>query len=66
MDEGDAALVVEDDASVREFLSELLTAQGYGVVTAADGAEARDAVAASLPALVILDLLLIILFLLIR
>ena len=51
-------LVVEDDASVREFVSELLTAQGFAVVTAANDSEARDAVAASLPALVILDLML--------
>jgi signal transduction histidine kinase/CheY-like chemotaxis protein len=51
-------LVVEDDAPTREVIAELLTTQGYDVRVAADGAEARDCVAASLPELVILDLLL--------
>ena len=52
-------LVVEDDQSAREFIAELLTAQGFSVVAVADGAEARDSVAASLPELVILDLMLL-------
>ncbi len=51
-------LVVEDDKPTREVIAELLTAQGYAVATAADGAEARDWVGDSLPELVILDLLL--------
>jgi len=51
-------LVVEDDAPTSEVITELLTAQGYAVATAADGAQARAQVAASLPELVILDLLL--------
>ena len=51
-------LVVEDDAPTREVIAELLTTQGYNVRVAADGAEARDCVAAALPELVILDLLL--------
>ncbi len=51
-------LVVEDDAPTREVIRELLTARGYAVASAADGAQARDWVAASLPELVILDLLL--------
>ncbi len=51
-------LVVEDDAPTREVIVELLTRQGYLVATAADGAQARAWVAASLPELVILDLLL--------
>jgi signal transduction histidine kinase/DNA-binding response OmpR family regulator len=51
-------LVVEDDAPTREIIVELLRAKGYGVQTAADGASARAQVAASLPALVILDLML--------
>ncbi len=53
-----AILVVEDDASTREMIEELLTAQGYSVITAADGAQARARVAQSLPELVILDLVL--------
>jgi len=51
-------LVVEDDAPTREFVAELLSKRGYVVTTAADGAEARSQVAASLPELVILDLIL--------
>ncbi len=51
-------LVVEDDASTREFVAELLSKHGYAVATAADGAEARAKVAASLPEFVILDLIL--------
>jgi DNA-binding response OmpR family regulator/anti-sigma regulatory factor (Ser/Thr protein kinase) len=51
-------LVVEDDGPTREFVAELLTKDGYDVVTAADGAEARTRVADSLPELVILDLIL--------
>ncbi len=51
-------LVVEDDGPTREFVAELLSKHGYLVATAADGAEARAQVAASLPELVILDLVL--------
>ena len=51
-------LLVEDDAPTSEVITELLTARGYTVATAADGAQARAQVAASLPELVILDLLL--------
>jgi signal transduction histidine kinase/DNA-binding response OmpR family regulator len=51
-------LIVEDDTPTREFIAEMLSAQGYALVTAADGAQARAQVAASLPELVILDLVL--------
>ena len=51
-------LVVEDDTATREFIVEMLTAQGYPVVTASDGAQARAQVAANKPELVILDLVL--------
>jgi CheY-like chemotaxis protein/two-component sensor histidine kinase len=53
-----AILVVEDDAPAREVITELLTAQGHTVTTAADGAQARAQVGTALPELVILDLLL--------
>jgi PAS domain S-box-containing protein len=53
-----AILVVEDDASTREMIEELLTARGYSVITAGDGAQARARVAHALPELVILDLVL--------
>jgi PAS domain S-box-containing protein len=51
-------MLVEDDAPTREFMSELLSKQGYLVKTAADIGEARDRVEHSLPELVILDLIL--------
>lgn len=51
-------LVVEDDGATREVISELLTAQGYTIATAANGAQARAWMSESLPALVILDLML--------
>jgi PAS domain S-box-containing protein len=51
-------LVVEDDTPTREFIAELLSKNGYLVGTAADGAEARAQVAAAVPELVILDLIL--------
>jgi len=51
-------LVVEDDTPTREIIAELLKTKGYPVATAADGASARAQVAASLPQLVILDLML--------
>jgi signal transduction histidine kinase/DNA-binding response OmpR family regulator len=51
-------LVVEDDMATREFIVEMLTAQGYAVATASDGAQARAQVARNMPELVILDLVL--------
>ncbi|MEY2411440.1 MAG: hypothetical protein QOD84_46, partial [Acidobacteriaceae bacterium] len=53
-----AILVVEDDAATREMIEDMLTAGGYSVITAADGAQARARVAHALPELVILDLVL--------
>jgi signal transduction histidine kinase/CheY-like chemotaxis protein len=53
-----AILVVEDDASTREMIEEMLKPRGYTVITAADGAQARARVSHSLPELVILDLVL--------
>jgi len=51
-------LVVEDDAPTREMIAEILKTKGYKVAVAADGASARAQVAAALPELVILDLML--------
>src|SRR5579864_883879 len=55
---GRSILVVEDDAPTREFIAEMLTTHGFAVTTAADGAQARAQVAAALPELVILDMML--------
>ena len=55
---GRSILIVEDDAPTREFIAEMLTTHGFAVTTAADGAQARAQVAAALPELVILDMML--------
>jgi len=55
---GRSILVVEDDAPTREFIAEMLTTHGFAVTTAADGAQARAQVAAGVPELVILDMML--------
>lgn len=50
-------MIVDDDASVREDYAELLREEGYQVLTAANGREALDQIAASgTPSLILLDL----------
>jgi CheY-like chemotaxis protein len=50
-------LVVEDDADLREALSEVLRDEGYAVAMAADGREALDLLRReSRPSLILLDL----------
>jgi CheY-like chemotaxis protein len=51
-----AILVVDDDPSIRTTVSEILAMEGYPVETAADGAEALQAVERAQPALVLLDM----------
>ena len=48
-------LVVDDEETIREFMSDLLSGWGLQVTTLADGAAARDAVAAERYDLVITD-----------
>jgi putative two-component system response regulator len=50
-------LVADDQASNRELFSELLTTQGFKVVTAADGAEALDQLNRAPMDLVLLDVM---------
>jgi CheY-like chemotaxis protein len=49
-------LVVDDDPSIRAFVAELLTEEGYTVHTAADGADALRQLETLDPALVVLDM----------
>jgi len=49
-------LVVDDDRSIREMLSDYLSSQGFKVVLAEDGAAMRAAIEAAAPDLVLLDL----------
>jgi len=51
-----AILVVDDDASIRTTVSDVLDLEGYRVVTAANGVEALEHVEQNPPALVLLDM----------
>lgn len=49
-------LVVDDDRSLLKFISANLSARGYRIMTARNGAEAQELLAQELPDLIILDL----------
>jgi CheY-like chemotaxis protein len=49
-------LIVDDDAAIRQTLSEILAMRGYAVRTASNGLEALRIVALVEPALVLLDM----------
>ncbi len=51
-------LVVDDESTLRETLSESLEAEGYAVIQAADGREAVEAFRRHKPDLILLDLML--------
>jgi two-component system alkaline phosphatase synthesis response regulator PhoP len=53
-----SVLVVEDESSIASFVALYLKNAGYAVRTAANGGEALAQVAASQPALIVLDLML--------
>jgi len=55
---GFTVLVVEDDATTRQLVSQLLVREGYDVTTAADGTEAIVEAKRFSPDLIILDLML--------
>jgi CheY-like chemotaxis protein len=52
-------LVVDDDAAIRDMVSDLLSDEGYAVASAADGMEALTYLQqqASLPCVIVLDLM---------
>jgi two-component system response regulator MprA len=50
-------LVVDDDRAIRESLHRALELEGYRIITAADGAQALDLVAAEQPDVIVLDLM---------
>jgi CheY-like chemotaxis protein len=49
-------LVVDDDASIRDFIEMALTDEGYQVALATNGLEALDQLAADPPSLILLDM----------
>lgn len=49
-------LVVDDEPDIRRLVKEILEDEGYAVAVAKDGASAREAIAARLPNLVLLDI----------
>ncbi len=53
---GARILVVDDEVDIRSLIQEILTEEGYDVVTAANAAEARKAVREHSPDLVLLDI----------
>jgi two-component system, OmpR family, KDP operon response regulator KdpE len=53
---GQRVLVVDDEYAIRRYLRTSLTAQGFAVYEAADGKEALNAVVATRPDIIILDL----------
>jgi CheY-like chemotaxis protein len=52
-----AILVIEDDAGIRETLSDFLQSEGFRVDLAREGAEGLERIAACRPDLVLVDLL---------
>jgi CheY-like chemotaxis protein len=49
-------LVVDDDDSIREFVSLALIDEGYSVLTAADGAAALESIGREQPGVILLDM----------
>jgi DNA-binding response OmpR family regulator len=49
-------LVVDDEQAIREFLHEILTAEGHVVLTAADGQDALPIAVKEQPDLILLDI----------
>ena len=54
--QNDTVLVVDDDTSILDTVSAILSGEGYEVVSAASGQEALDAVARKRPLVILLDM----------
>ena len=50
-------LVIDDDEDLREMVEMVLSAEGFRVTSAANGAEALERVRSEMPALILLDML---------
>ena len=49
-------LVVDDDPAIRELIEQVLSDEGYAVLTAEHGAAALEIVASTTPAVILLDM----------
>jgi len=56
MTEGCTVLVVDDEPSIREVVTEVLELEGYRVLSAGNGAEALEQIMLTRPTLVLLDM----------
>lgn len=54
--QNDSVLVVDDDTSILDTVSAILSGEGYDVISAATGQEALEAVARKQPVLILLDM----------
>jgi CheY-like chemotaxis protein len=54
--QNDTVLVVDDDTSILDTVTAILSGEGYDVVSAASGQEALDAVARKHPLVILLDM----------
>ncbi|MEZ4466770.1 MAG: response regulator [bacterium] len=57
MAEGKQILIIEDDATVRQLVSRLLSKSGYGCTTATDGLDGLRALEVAIPDLIIADVI---------
>jgi CheY-like chemotaxis protein len=55
--DSETVLVVDDDRAIRESLGDVLSAEGYRVLFAENGAQALEVLRASRPTVVLLDLM---------
>jgi len=55
--ENPVVLIIDDDAAIREVLSQLLEENGYETMTAVDGAQGIESVRSEKPDLIILDVM---------
>ncbi len=57
MDNSKKILVIDDDPSIREMLTEVLVDEGYSVDAASDGVEALRMIKSSQPQLIVTDII---------
>ena len=56
-EENKRIIIIDDDASIREALSETLSVAGYEVITAENGVQGLDKISRDRPNLILLDIM---------